>query len=93
MSQSMRDYITLGNMMLEVSSVFGLKCDSCNSYTTTFEDNKGEIELSREQKYRPRTKHLSIKFCIILEIISNEAHQRYSILKQMNNKPTSRQTH
>ena len=48
--------------MLEVSSVFRMECDSCNSNTTTFEDNKVEIELAKEQKYRPRTKHLSIKW-------------------------------
>ena len=43
LSQSMRDLIPLRHIMLEVSSLFGMKCDSCNSYTTTFEDNKGEI--------------------------------------------------
>ena len=48
--------------MLEVSSIFGMKCDSCNSYTTTFEENKGAIELEKEPKYRPRTKHISIKW-------------------------------
>ena len=45
LSQSMRYLIPLRHIMLEVSSVFGMKCDSCNSYTTTFEDNKGAIEL------------------------------------------------
>ena len=69
MSQIMRDSIPLRNIMLEVSSVFGMKCDSCNLYTTTFEYNKGEIELSREQKYRPRTKHLSIKWNHFIENI------------------------
>ena len=39
-----------------------MKCDLCNSYTTTFEDNKGAIELEKEPKYRPLTKHLSIKW-------------------------------
>ena len=39
-----------------------MKCDSYNSYTTTFEDNKGAIELAKEPKYRPRTKHISIKW-------------------------------
>ena len=34
--QSMIDFIPLRHIMLEVSSVFGMKCDSCNSYTTTF---------------------------------------------------------
>ena len=48
--QSMRGLIPLRHIMLEVSSVFGMKCDSWNSYTTTFEDNKEEIYLSKEPK-------------------------------------------
>ena len=55
MSQSMRDLIKMRNIMLEVSSVFGMRCDSCNSYNTTFEDNKVVIELAKEPKYRPLT--------------------------------------
>ena len=43
----MSEFIPLRDMVLEVSSVLGMKCDSCNSYTTTFEDNKGEIELAK----------------------------------------------
>ena len=62
MSQSMRDMILFRHIILEVSSVFGMKCDSCNSYTTTFEDNKGSFELEKEPKYRPKTSHRSIKW-------------------------------
>ena len=40
-SQIIRDLIPLIHIMLEVSSVIGIKCDSCNSYTTPFKDNKG----------------------------------------------------
>ena len=62
MSQSMRDLIPLRHIVLEVSIVFGIKCDLCNSYTTIFDDNEVAIELAKEQKYRPRTKYLSIKW-------------------------------
>ena len=47
MSESMRDLIPLRQIMLDVSSVFGMKFDSFNSYTTTFEDNKKAIELAK----------------------------------------------
>ena len=57
----MRDLIPFRHIMLEVSSICGMKCDSCNSYNTTFEDNIGEIELLKEPKYRPQKKHISIK--------------------------------
>ena len=53
MSQIMNYLIPLRHIMLELSSVFGIKCYSYNSYTITFEDNKGEIELTKEPKYRP----------------------------------------
>ena len=43
LSQNMRDLIPLRRIMLEVSSVFGMKYDSCNLCTKTFEDNKGAI--------------------------------------------------
>ena len=62
MSQIMRYLIPLRQIILDVSSVFGMKCDSCNSYTTTFEENKVAIDLVKEPKYRPQTKHLSIKW-------------------------------
>ena len=46
----MRYLIPLRHIMLEVSGVFGMKRDSCNSYTSTFEDNKGAIDLAKEPK-------------------------------------------
>ena len=49
MSQRMRDLIPFRHIILEVSCVFGMKYDSCNSYTTTFENNKVAIELENIQ--------------------------------------------
>ena len=49
-SQSMRYLIPLRHIMSEVSDVFGMKCDLCNSYTTIFEENKGAIGLAKETK-------------------------------------------
>ena len=37
LSQRMRDFIQLRHIMFDVSSVFGIKCDFCNSHTTTFD--------------------------------------------------------
>ena len=45
LSQSMKDLIPLRQNMLEVSSVFVKKYDSCNAYTMTFEDSTGAIKL------------------------------------------------
>ena len=61
LSQSMRYLIPLRHSMLELSTVYGMKFDSYNSYNTTCEDNKVSIELAKEPK-KPQTKHLSIKW-------------------------------
>ena len=47
LSQNMIDLIPLRNIRLEVSGVFGMNCDLCNSYTATFVDNKGSIQLAK----------------------------------------------
>ena len=60
MSKSMKYLIPLRHIMLEVSSVCGMKCDSCNSYTTTFEEMKGATELTKN-KNTDLKNHLSIK--------------------------------
>ena len=49
----MRDIIPLRLILVDVSSVLGMKFDYCNSYTTTFKENKGAIELSKEPKFIP----------------------------------------
>ena len=94
--QSTRDLIPLKNIMLEVSGVFGMKCDLYNSYTTTFEDNKGAIKLSKYPKCRPQTKHVSIKWHhfrehikkIISKIVYIETNEHQSkIMKKPLSKP------
>ena len=52
LSNIMRDLIQLIHIMLEGSSVFGMKFDVYNSYTTTFKVNKGAIELAKKRKHR-----------------------------------------
>ena len=43
MSQSIRYLIPLRQIMLEVSSVFGMKYDLCNLYTTTLKRIKEQL--------------------------------------------------
>ena len=88
LSQTMRDLIPLRHIILEVLSVFGMKCDSCNSYATTFQDKKGAIELAKNQNIYIE-QNIFLSNDIILESTSKEIHQGLSVLKQMNNKPTS----
>ena len=53
LSQIMIDMIPLRHIMLKVSNLFGMKSDSYNSYTKTFEYNTEAIDLAKEPKYRP----------------------------------------
>ena len=48
--------IPLRCIMLLVSSVLGIKFDSCNSYTTTYEENKGRIESAKDPNNSTWTK-------------------------------------
>ena len=74
--------------MLEVPSVFGIKCDSCNSYATTLKYNKGAIELAKEPKHRPLTKHISIKWHHFREHI-NQGTSKIVYTEKMKNKAAS----
>ena len=70
LSQSMRELLPLIVIIKELQKVFNLNFDKAKVMSTVFEDNKGCIELATAPKYRPRTKHISIKyyfFCSIVE--------------------------
>ena len=63
LSYSLRDAIPIMNLLNE------MKQNGINIASTTpqvmcrvFEDNSGALELAKETKYRPRTKHLCCKF-------------------------------
>ena len=83
--------IPLRCIMLLVSSVLGIKCDSCNSYTTTYEENKGRIESAKDPNNSTWTKKI-IKWNHLREHIK-QSTSKIVILKQMNNKPTSWENH
>ena len=85
--QSMKYLIPLRKIMLDVSIVFGVKYDSCNSYTTTLE-KKRAIELAKEPKYKTQTIHLSIKWHHFIKHII-QGTSKIAILKQINKNLTS----
>ena len=59
----MRDFIPFRPTVLDVSWIFGMKYFPCKSYTTTFGDNKGSVELAEELEYRPQKIYIfSIKW-------------------------------
>ena len=62
LSQSMRDLIPIRSILEELTTILGLQIETPVTHSTVFEDNNGALELAREPKYRPRTKHIAIKY-------------------------------
>jgi len=64
LSQSLRDLIPLHNIFNELSEVDFIQKDNriTKTYSTVYEDNRGALELAREPKFRPRTKHIATKY-------------------------------
>ena len=62
LSQAMRDVIPLQDQMKEMDGIFGKKDLNPIIKCTLFEDNNGALELARAPRYRPRTKHIAVKY-------------------------------
>ena len=72
LSQSMRDIIPLQDLMQELNGIFGKKEITPNVHCKLFEDNNGALELARAPRYRPRTKHIAIKYHHFREHVANK---------------------
>jgi hypothetical protein len=62
LSQAMRDIIPFMDRMNELDGIFGDDSPKPNIHCTLFEDNNGALELAKSPRYRPRTKHIAIKY-------------------------------
>ena len=62
LSQSMRDLIPIRSILEELTTILGLQIETPITHSTVFEDNNGVLEVAKEPKYRPRTKHIAIKY-------------------------------
>ena len=71
LSTAMRDLIPFIDQMNELSIVFGDKCHNVVLHSTLFEDNNGALELATKPRYRPRTKHIAIKYHHFRERVQN----------------------
>ena len=49
-------------MLLELSSILNIPTPQSTVKCTVFEDNEGAKELANNPKYRPRTKHIAVKY-------------------------------
>ena len=62
LSQAMRDIIPFMDRMNELDGIFGDDSPKPNIHCKLFEDNNGALELATSPRYRPRTKHIAIKY-------------------------------
>ena len=58
----MRDVIPLMDRINEMDGIFGDTSPKPLLHCTLFEDNNGALELATSPRYRPRTKHIAIKY-------------------------------
>ena len=62
LSQSLRDVIPFMDFLTEVTDYYELDLDKPEVKCSLFEDNNGALELAKAPKYRPRTKHIALKY-------------------------------
>ena len=62
LSQAMRDVIPFIDLVKEMDGIFDYASPKVDLHCTLFEDNNGALELAMKPRYRPRTKHIAIKY-------------------------------
>ena len=62
LSQAMRDVIPFVNVLTELQTFYSDELSKPQNLCKLFEDNNGVMMLATEQKYRPRTKHIALKY-------------------------------
>ena len=75
----MRDLIPIRSILIELSKLLDLKINVPITHSTVFEDNNGALELAKEPKYRPRTKHIAIKYHHFRKFVDEEVIKIHSI--------------
>ncbi len=63
LSSGLRDVIPIMNTLKEMS-IYGVPIARSTSeiFCRVFEDNSGALEMAKVHKYRPRTKHINVKY-------------------------------
>ena len=78
LSQSLRDLIPIHNIFDELSKAGFIinEVKTTKTYSTVYEDNRGALELAREPKFRPRTKHIATKYHHFRHVVSKGQEKR-----------------
>ena len=62
LSQSLREVIPLITLLNELKEIFPIHNPTPEIHCKVWEDNNGALSLAQNQKFSPRTKHISIKY-------------------------------
>lgn len=62
LSQALRDVIPFMNVARELNKLFKSQTPKPTILCKLFEDNNGALTLAKDPKYRPRTKHIALKY-------------------------------
>ena len=62
LSQSKRDLIPIKKLIECLNIFINIDSKIISTYSTIFEDNNGALQLALEPKYRPRIKHICVKY-------------------------------
>ena len=62
LSQAMRDVIPFMNITKELGDLYESPIPKPKMLCKLFEDNNGALILAKEYKFRPRTKHIALKY-------------------------------
>ena len=71
LSTAMRDLIPFVDQVKELANIFGNNEQNIKLHCTLFEDNNGALELATTPRYRPRTKHIAVKYHHFRERVKN----------------------
>eukprot|EP00171_Calliarthron_tuberculosum_P007750 IDg7750t1 len=62
LSHSLRDALPTQSVLSELASIFFFSSPELLMRCDLYEDNAGAVELASNPKYRPRTKHIAVKY-------------------------------
>ena len=72
LSQSTRDLLPIKNIIEYLNQFMSFSNKQISTYSTIFEDNAGALRLAVEPKYRPRTKHICVKYHHFRQYVKNK---------------------
>ena len=73
LSYALRDAIPIIELLKEMKQLkFPIKTTSAKVHCKVFEDNSGALEIATVHKFRPRTKHINVKYHFFRDYVNRK---------------------